>query len=34
MEVLMFWVAWVMKGWIERVLVGGGSTSSVGPAAS
>ena len=33
MEVLMFWTAWVMKGWIERVLVGG-STSSVGPAAS
>ena len=24
MEVLMFWVAWVMKGWIERVLLGGG----------
>ena len=32
-EVLKSWAAWVMKGWIERVLVGG-LTSSVGPAAS
>ena len=32
-EVLKSWAAWVMKGWIERVLVGG-LTSPVGPAAS